>query len=39
MHDVGDDPILRIVEKCGKKLSQWNRNVFRNVRKDLERKN
>lgn len=38
MHDVGDDPILRIVEKCGKKLSQWNRNVFGNVRKDLEKK-
>lgn len=38
MHDAGDDPILRIVGKCGKKLSQWNRNVFGNVRKDLEKK-
>lgn len=34
----GDDTILKKVEKCGKDLTWWNRNIFGNVRLELGRK-
>ena len=38
MDDLGDSAILKKVEKCRRDLSRWNWNVFRNVRKELEKK-
>lgn len=39
-HDFGtnDSNILRRVESCGKELAWWNRNIFGNVRRELEKK-
>ena len=35
-YEVGDeDDILKKVEKCGKELGQWEKNVFGNVRLEL----
>ena len=38
MDDLGDSAILKKVEKCRRDFSRWNWNVFRNVRKELEKK-
>ena len=32
-----DEGILHKVETCGRDLSWWNKNVFGNVRKELEK--
>ncbi|XP_023898638.1 uncharacterized protein LOC112010525 [Quercus suber] len=39
-HDFGtnDSNILRRIEVCGKELIWWNRNIFGNVRRELEKK-
>ena len=36
--EVGDDAIIKKVERCGKDLAWWNRNIFGNVKLELERK-
>ena len=36
--DTNDSNILRRVESCGKELAWWNRNIFGNVRRELEKK-
>ena len=38
MDDLGDSAILKKVEKYRRDFSRWNWNVFRNVRKELEKK-
>ena len=38
IHGMGDDAILKKVDRCGKDLSWWNRNIFGNVKLELERK-
>ena len=35
---VGEDAIIKKVERCGKDLAWWNRNIFGNVKLELERK-
>ena len=35
---ASDECILKRVETCGKNLAWWNRNIFGNVRKELEKK-
>ena len=36
--EISDKSILKWVETCGKNLAWWNRNIFGNVRKELEKK-
>ena len=31
------DDVLNKIDKCGKQLTWWDRNVFGNVRRELER--
>ena len=38
LHGLSDSRILKQIETCGKDSAWWNRNVFGNVRKELERK-
>lgn len=39
IHDgTSDECILKKVEACGKDLAWWNKNIFGNVRKELEKK-
>ena len=35
---INDSNILRRVKSCGKELAWWNRNIFGNVRRELEKK-
>lgn len=37
-HRTIDNSILKWIETCGKNLAWWNRNIFGNVRKELEKK-
>ena len=32
-----EDDVLKKIDKCGKKLTWWDKNVFGNVRRELER--
>ena len=36
--EIGDSAIIKKVERCGKDLAWWNRNIFGNVKLELERK-
>lgn len=37
-HSTNDSEILNRIDRCGKNLSWWNRNIFLNVRRELVKK-
>ena len=37
-HGTSDSEILNRIDRCGKDLSLWNRNIFLNVRRELLKK-
>lgn len=37
-HGTSDCSILKRVDTCGRDIAWWNRNIFGNVKKDLEKK-